>query len=245
MLAEIAPEQLAAALDAIAEQLLAEARVEGPPVDAFRLAAALGVEVAWHDGQPHRAQFVRIGGHRGGRGKPTILVRPDPRSERRHWAVAHEIGEHAAWRVFHGLAIDPREAMPLAREQVANQLANRLLLPTGWFGRDGSACDWDLPALKTRYATASHELIARRMLDFPPPVIVTIVDQGKAGFRRGNIPGRVPPLSACEMQCWRTAHESGRPCRNEGGMRTIRAWPIHETQWKREILRTDMEEAFS
>ena len=45
---------------------------------------------------------------RGG-SRATILLRPEPRHERRHWAVAHEIGEHVAHRVFAGWGADPRE----------------------------------------------------------------------------------------------------------------------------------------
>ncbi|MEA1952135.1 MAG: ImmA/IrrE family metallo-endopeptidase, partial [Planctomycetota bacterium] len=75
--------------------------------------------------------------------KPSILLRPDPRAERRQWAVAHEIGEHVAWRVFGRLGVDPREAGPDSRESVANQLAGRLLLPGEWFEADAVACGWD------------------------------------------------------------------------------------------------------
>ena len=90
-----------------------------------------------------------------------------------------------------------------AREEVANRLAGRLLLPTAWFLADAASGGWDLLALKSQYATASHELIARRMLECPPPVIVTIFDHRAVSFRRSNVPGQVPPPSAAEMACWR------------------------------------------
>ena len=35
--------------------------------------------------------------------------------------------------------VDLREAVPRAREEVANQLAGRLLLPTAWFAADAAA----------------------------------------------------------------------------------------------------------
>ena len=134
---------------------------------------------------------------------PTILLRSDPRGERRHWAVAHEIGEFAAYRVFTQWGVDVREVAPRAREEVANRLAGRLLLPTAWFLADAASGGWDLLALKSQYATASHELIARRMLECPPPVIVTIFDHRAVSFRRSNVPGQVPPPSAAE---WPVAH---------------------------------------
>ena len=106
-----------------------------------------------------------------GPSRATILLRPEPRFERRQWAVAHEIGEHVACRVFALWGVDPRETQANAREHVANNLAGRLLLPTAWFAADAVACGWDLLGLKARYRTASHELIARRMLECRPPVI--------------------------------------------------------------------------
>jgi Zn-dependent peptidase ImmA (M78 family) len=240
MLAELAPEELADALDAVAADVLEAAGVYRPPVDAFAVARALGLTVAEDDRQRGRARFVRL--KRRGRTPPqaTILLRPDPRPERRQWAVAHEIGEHVACRIFERLWIDPREADPAARERTANQLAGRLLLPAEWFGRDGPDCGWDLVELKTRYATASHELIARRMLDFPPPVVITVYDHARVTLRRSNVAGRVPPPSARETDCWRRAHETGLAYQATEGTCTVRAWPVHEEGWKREIVRTEV-----
>ncbi len=200
-------EEISAGLDAAVMEVLREAGVEGPPVDPLAVAEALGIIVASDDRQEGRARYVRLGGRRGRSSRATILLRPDPRSERRHWALAHEIGEHVAHRVFAQLGTDPREAAPNAREAVANQMAGRLLLPTAWFAADGSALGWDLFALKRRYATASHELIARRMLEMPAPAIVSIFDQGRLYFRRSNLPGRVPP--PCFIEEWEGLHAVG------------------------------------
>ena len=193
MFAELTREELAAGLDAVAGELLAGAEVDSPPVDAFLLARRLGITVALDDGQQNRARYVRLDSRRPARSRPTILLRSDPRRERRHWAVAHEIGEYAAHRVFAHWGVDVREVVPRAREEVANCLAGRLLLPTEWFLADARAGGWDLAALKARYATASHELIARRMLECPPPVIVTIFDHRVVSFRRSNLPGACRP----------------------------------------------------
>ena len=254
MLPEIANEELSAALDAVADEVLAAAGVDQPPVDALTLAGAMGITVAWDDRQPGRARYVRLRGrhpiggaskmsHRmGGRPRATILLRPDPRWERQQWAVAHEIGEHVAHRLFARLGVDPRETAANAREVVASHLAGRLLVPTAWFVADAASCGWDLLTLKARYATASHELIARRMLECRPAVVVSIFDQGRLYFRRSNLPGRVPPPSAAEMDCWRAVHGRNRPRQTHDGLRTIQGWPVHEEGWKREILRTELEE---
>ncbi len=241
MLAELTREDLAAALDAVAEALLREAGVDRPPVDAFALAARLKIAVAPDDGQRGRARYVRLRGWAGARPRPAILLRADPRPEREHWAVAHEIGEHAAHRVFAHLGVDAREA-PAAREPVANGLAARLLLPAAWFPADGRACDWDLAALKRRYATASHELIARRMLDTEPPVVVSVFDHGALGFRGGNLGGVVPPPGPMERRCQAAAHRTGLPSSTAGPGCRVDAWPVHEPGWRREILRMEIDE---
>ncbi|MHB1037339.1 MAG: ImmA/IrrE family metallo-endopeptidase [Pirellulales bacterium] len=245
MLPEITSEELDTGLDAVVDQVLIAAGVAAPPVDAVAVARALGIVVAIDDYQQGRARCVRLNDAPSGHARETILLRPEPRRERRQWAVAHEIGEVSAGRVFAALGVDPREAPTEARERVANQLAGRLLLPGRWFAADAPACGWDLLLLKRRYRTASHELIARRMLEFSPAVIITVFDHGRIFLRRSNLPGRVPPLLPAERQCWRHAHELNRAKRAAKDACAVQAWPIHEEGWKREILRTAIDEEYS
>lgn len=241
MLPEIPREELSAALDTVAEEVLAAGQITSPPIDALKLARALGITVAWDASQHGRGRYVRLSSHGGGPPEASILLRPEPRPERRQWAVAHEIGEHVAHRVFAALAVDPREVAPGARETVANHLAGRLLVPTARFAPDAGGCGWDLMELKATYATASHELIARRMLELPPPVIITIFDHGRVWLRRSNVPGRVPSPSVAELDCRQACHTRNRAEQSSDGLRTIQSWPVHEPGWKREILRTEVE----
>ena len=242
MLAEYTREELATGMDRVVNGILTDAGIERPPVDAFDAAQRLGIVVALDDRQEGRARYVRLSDRRSPRRRASILLRPEPRQERRQWAVAHEIGEHVACRVFTEWGVDPCEAAPDAREAVANNLAGRLLLPTDWFIGDATVCGWDLVSLKARYATASHELIARRMLECRPPVIISIFDHSRMSLRRSNLPGRVPPPSPAELDCWRCVHRGNHVMEHREGPRTIRGWPIHEDGWKREILRTEMDE---
>ncbi len=239
MLPELTPDEFSAALDCVAADALAVSQPSGPPIDALALARALGLAVAWDDRQLGRGRIVRLSKFADREAHGSILLKHNPRRERVQWAIAHEIGEACAYQVFDHLRVDPREAPAGAREMVANQLAGRLLLPREWFGADGPACGWDLLELKRQYATASHELIARRMLDFAPSVIVTIFDHGQRTFRRGNFPRWLPPLDVLESTAWRAAHESGESVFEECPRCRVQAWPIHEADWKREILRSE------
>ncbi len=242
MFPELTREELAAGFDRVAAEILAEARIDDPPVDAFLLAKRLGVAVARDDRQTGRARYVRLCGPGGRRPRATILLRDEPRRERRHWAVAHEIGEHVACRVFLELAVDPRETAANARELVASQMAGRILLPTAWFVADAAAYGWDLTALKSRYRTASHELIARRMLECRPAIIISIFDQQRLTWRRSNLPGRAPPPSPAEMTCWRSVRQQRRPAQATAAAQVVQGWPVHEEGWWREILRTEVDE---
>jgi Zn-dependent peptidase ImmA (M78 family) len=237
MLPDIHPEELSATLDSVALEALQRAAVDNPPIDAVAIAKALGLTVAWDDRQTGRARRAAI----GGAAAASIFLRHDPRPEREQWAVAHEIGESLCEQVFRQLGIDPQTAPRQAREQIANGIAGRLLLPRDWFANDAAACGWDLFALKEQYSNASHELIARRMLDFSTPVIVGVYDQNRVNWRKANSGSRVPKSSPQEIECRRTAHETGEVA-STSGPPTIRAWPIHEAMWKREIVRVELDE---
>jgi hypothetical protein len=248
MLPEIPTEEYAAALDACAAGVLWEAGVEEPPVDALAVAERIGLVVARDDWATCRARFVRLPDYaRGSEGLGTIVVGPAERPEREQWAVAHEIGESAAHRVFESLGVRAETTLDGARELVANHLANCLLLPRRWFVADGRAADWDLAALKQRYTTASHELIARRMLEMREPIVITLCDLGCVQWRRSNLPGHPPPLLPEEHDVWQRSHTTGQAASvtldpAATGLERVRAWPIHEPGWKREILRSDVAE---
>lgn len=246
MLTEIPVEQLKETINDCAQELLAGAGIDRPPIDAMLIAERLKLVIARDDQAAVRARFIRVGlPNRAGRG--TILLADDPRAERRQWAVAHEIGEYAAHRVFSELGIDPTDLVAAEREQMANHLANALLLPFEWFRADGFAVDWDLCELKQIYTTASHELIARRMLAMSPSVIISLFDQGKLVWRKSNVLRRSPAMVPAELSTWQVAHKQAEPAQYDcqdlpEGLRDVRCWPVHEPDWKREILRTALED---
>ncbi|MEM9352061.1 MAG: ImmA/IrrE family metallo-endopeptidase [Planctomycetota bacterium] len=251
MFTDYPPEQIAAACEACAAEVLAEAGAVAPPVDSFALAKKLGIAVVQGRDASPRAQRVAMGGRPGGE---TILLAEEPRPERRQWAVAHELGEVFAERVFDLLGAAPREEAADAREWVANRLAGLLLLPPEWFVPDGRRCGWDLAWLKRRYATASHELIARQMLLAGPAAIVTLFDGGRVTWRRGSGGsgggwGRPPRLADAEERCWRRCRSLGEAVEIDAlglpsGVASVRCWPVHEPGWEREILLTLLGEAW-
>ncbi|RPI80510.1 MAG: ImmA/IrrE family metallo-endopeptidase [Planctomycetaceae bacterium] len=213
----------------LVDQVLRDAAWSGPPVDSLRLARRLGMTIAIDARQEPRGRHVRLGG------KTAIFVRPEPRPERLQWTVAHEIGESLAHRLEEAVgAADWGEA---EREQRANLLATRLLLPTRWFERDARALGADLLALKARYATASHELIAWRLLDLDEPAVTTVIDQGRLTRRRSNFGGRLPGWTAFERECLAESQAKSQPVVRSKNDCSVAVWPVHEPGWRREIVR--------
>lgn len=228
----LADDEFAAHVDARIETLLREVGIGRPPIDAIVVARRLGISVVLDANQQPRGRQLRIGG------RSSIFIRPDDRPERQQWAVAHELGESMAHELlgFHGEedgAIAPR-----VREQTANLAASRLLLPREWFVEAATQLDGNLFELKERFSTASHELIAFRLLDLPTPQVVTIFDQGRQTRRRGNLSNGLPPLDRREQECWLDVRRFRRHGRVEHPGQRIDGWPVHEPGWEREILRT-------
>lgn len=246
MLAEVPDQHFSTVLDSCAAELLWEAGVAAPPVDAMKIAAQLGLLVAHDAKMACRARFVRLGDpFRSGAVQETIVVGPSERPERMQWAVAHEIGESVAYRVFDSVGLPSDGAPPGMRESVANLLASRLLLPVQWFTSAANELDWDLPSLKRVFSTASHELIASRMLDMTPSVVITVCDQRRVHWRRGNAASGVPSMHRFERDVWQRVHRSGRDeavfCDDADiGLERVACWAIHEPGWKREILRSEV-----
>jgi hypothetical protein len=248
MLQELTREELSAALDRMVSEILWEAGIIGPPVDALLVARRLGLVAAADVQAVQRGRFVRMAAGAESMTTSTMMLSAEKRPERRQWAVAHEIGEWAAGRIAGHLGVDAAEVDGAFRECWSNAFASALLLPRRWFLPDGRNLDWDLLALKARYPTASHELIARRMLDMPAPAIVTLFDHGRRMWRRATDGLRVPPMLLAEETCQRQVHLRGKPmevdsdCDGAGRVR-VRCWPVHERGWRREIMRAELSES--
>jgi len=237
MLETMPREDVLAIVDRAVAELLSAAKCEGPPVDAIALAQGhLGMVVCLDKRQTQRGRAQRASG------KPQIYLRPEPTEERHQWTVAHEIGEHLKPRLLERLGIAPQEARAMLGESLANLFAHRLLAPSCWFDADARALDFDLLGLKERYRTSSHEVLAWRLLDVPAPCIITIIDNGKIHRRRSNTWRTRRELSPAEQRCQRLIHATGAPQRVARGAWTVHGWPVHRADWKREILRSVVDE---
>src|SRR5262249_18048923 len=101
---------------------------------------------------------------------------------------------------------------------------------------------FDLLDLKARYRTASHEVIAWRMLDLAEPCIVTVVDNDHVHRRRSNAWRTRKELAPAERECQRYISRHGQPRVVRSAGWTVQGWPVHQPGWKREILRSVVDE---
>jgi Zn-dependent peptidase ImmA (M78 family) len=232
-------EDVAGTIDQMVEQLLHAAGVTGPPVDAIALAQRhLGMVVCLDKRQAQRGRAQRHAG------KPQIYLRPEPTEERHQWTVAHEIGEHLKTELLQRLKIEPAQTRAMTGESLANLFAYRLLVPSCWFGAHAQELEDDLFKLKALYKTASHEVIALRFLDLPQPCIVTIIDNDHVSRRRSNGPQITHEIFPPETKCQQIVNRRGRPRILRADGITVEGWPVHTADWKREILRSVIDEDF-
>jgi predicted transcriptional regulator len=223
-------------VDRAVEELLEAAGVTGPPVDAIQLAQRhLGMVVCLDRRQQQRGRAQRA------LGRKQIFLRPEPSEERHQWTVAHEIGEHVKADLLARLGVAPERTRAMSGESLANLFAHRLLVPTTFLRDDAPALDYDLLELKKRYSTASHEVLAWRLLDLPSPCIITVVDNGHIHRRRSNAWPVRRELHAVERACQEYVHHYSRPQTVREAGWTVQGWPVHQPDWKREVLRSVVE----
>jgi hypothetical protein len=224
-------EEVCGQVDRMVEELLDAAGCQQPPVDACDIARRhLGLALkSRSDGGGRRTGLLRRGS-----------LPAEPTSEARQWQAARQIAEHLRPRLLSALGLPPDAAA--GGPSLLTLVASRLLVPTCWFAEDARELDFRLPELKQRYATASHELLAWRMLDLPQPCVITIVDNEHITRRRSNAWQVARQLLPAEKACLNYVHAYSRPrCVQAQGW-TVYGWPVHQPDWKREILRSVYDE---
>lgn len=230
---DLSRDEVTSVVDCAVEELLSAAGVQGPPIDAIALAQGhLGMLVCLDRGQRQRGRAQRFAGKRA------IYLRPEPTEERHQWTVAHEIGEHVKADLLRRLDLDPEQTRAMAGESLANLFAYRLLVPSNWFAADAVERYYDLLELKQHYRTASHEVIAWRFLDLPAPCVVTIIDNEHVSRRKSNAWRVTRQLTTTEKECHNYVKTHGQPRVVQQGEWTVHGWPVHQADWKREILRS-------
>jgi hypothetical protein len=231
MSAELSREDIHEAIDRAVAELLAAAGVSVPPVDAIALAKNhLGLVVSYGASSPGQRRRRSAG--------KEILLPADARVEMQQWMAAHTIGKYLEADLQRRIGIDPKEARGMKGESLANLFATRLLVPTRWLAHEARATGHDLLALKERFAGASHEVIAWRLLDVPEPCIITLIDDDRVERRRSNAWRITRELSEPEKRCGQQVLDIGGPCQYSEDGWTVQGWPLPGGVGKRAVLRS-------
>lgn len=230
---DLTPEEVRNTIDRLVRDLLDSGGIVEPPVDVIDLARR----------DPGLSICLDRLSQEAGRGRPRPrLPRPDPTEEGRQWRIAQAIGDHVKDDLLKSLGFDPRGPRPLLGESLTNLFAARLLLPTSWFAGVGRSVGWDLLELKEKFRTASHEVIAWRMLDVEEPCVITILDNDAIHKRKSNRWAVKKDLSPAERECQGYLARYSRPHTVRGEGWRVQGWPIHQSDWRREVLRSVIEE---
>lgn len=209
------------------ERLLALAKVNGPPVRPERIARALRINVLEGPLPMRRGQSYRY------RGMKFVDIGKADRDERRNFTLAHEIMELELLGTVGDKAL---------RHEIAVRGAAALLCPTRFF-RDACTADaFDLFELKAAFATASHEVVALRSLDFAE-AIVTVFDNGRLVNRQTSYPFGAGPVSPEERALMKDVLRSGGVQQKAWEGASAAAYPVFENEFKRVIVRTTLDPA--
>lgn len=220
------PQEIIKLVEREVKQLLQKCHIDEPPVDAYVLAESLGLGVQIDATLKARGYSRR----RWDTGTIVVGSKNPSKSERKQFTIAHEIGE-----VLLAGKVGQRRL-----EEACNLMAVALLLPREWFGKDAQALGFHLLRLKERYSTVSHEVIAYRMLDFKP-FIITIFDNGRLYRRKSSYPGPIKKAYPLELKCLEEVGQKGEERLLEDEEVVVAGWPVFREDWKRVILRTELQ----
>ena len=230
MMRDSSREEVLSAIESQVREFLVAAGCGHPPVDAIQIA------------EHHlRMELDSLKAPRGSAGR-RVDLRRETNEEKRQWFVALAVAEYLKALVLERLDMTAAELRSMTGESLTNLLAVNLLVPSVWFTTDAPALDFDLPDLKGRYRTATHETLAWRMLDLPSPCVISIIDHGRVLRRRSNAWRITRTLSAVEKECQQFVHRYSRPKLMQREGWTVQGWPVHVGSTKREVLRSVFEE---
>ncbi len=229
-------EDLKSAVEEVVSDVIEEAQLHAPPIDSMEVAEMLGLRTTIDKNMQARGARRSIGG------QTCIFLGGLDRNEQFQFSAAHELGEEMASGILQQAGEDPSGVDPKLVERVADVFAAHLLCPNPWFDSDARSLDYGILALKEIYSTASHQVIAWRLMMIPDtPSAITIFDNGKVHSRKANC-NCDKNLMPIEKESWRKCHESGELVDIEADGYRVQCWPVWEGDWKREIVRTSVSE---
>ncbi len=225
------------AIDRAVREALDQARVTELPVDAVALAQdQFGLRVEYVEEEDEPREYGAPPKRRFGR--DTIVLKSEQSEEAHQVLAARGVAMRLLPRVFDILGFVPGAENRAAEKQLIGLIVPRLLLPTRWFAREARQAGFDLFALKEKFPTHGHDLMAWRFLDIDDEAsVVTVVDDGNVVARRGNRFAVTKKLTDAEQACLEAVIGTDEPARVRRDDWTAWGWPTKGIPFRRIILR--------
>ena len=224
---------LHSAIDRVVGSYLESMRLFQPPVDWVELALSIpGIQRE----TAHEATGLS---RKRAASKGKLLLGDSLKEESRQRLAAQAIAHFLLPRVGDILGAESGEKLPAGWVRA---LVDRLMVPPLWFRDIWRNVEGDFAKVLTRFAFTPMELVAQRLLDSAEPTVLSIIDHGTLAHRASNGPRAGKVLWPVEKECREyVAHFSRARRISQGGM-TVWGWPIHQSDWKKEVLRTVLSE---
>jgi len=226
-------EDLQHAIDRVVGNYLEGMRLYRPPVDWVDLAQSIsGIRTEVSE------EATGLGRKRAAsQGK--LLLGESLREESRQRLAAQTIAHSLIPQVGEALGVETGEKLPSVWVRI---LVERLMVPPAWFREVWREIEGNLAKALDRFEGTPIDLVAQRLLDSPEPTVLSIVDHGALVLRASNGPRPGKTLWPLEKECLAYVANFSRTRRMSQGGMTVWCWPIHKSDWKKEILRTVVSE---
>ncbi|WP_439629249.1 hypothetical protein [Gemmata sp.] len=234
---DFSQEELVEAVERLVNGLLERAGVAAPPVDALRVAEEhLGIPVeviepAEEDEHGRRRPRAR-------QQTQGVQITDDMTDEQKNKAAAAGIARSLLPEVLKKLGVPLGAEDRSLRTHIASLVVPRVLIPTRLLRAALRDCKYDVPALKTVFATATTEAVALRLLDLDEPCVIAIVDDAVVALRRSNRFAVPKALEAAERACLAKVAELELPHRVRLDGWTTTGWHVPDRPFQRIILRS-------
>jgi len=230
----LALEDLLAAMDGVVDSFLAEQRLNHPPVDWVEV--ALGLPGLVHESRENASPMARKREAKRGR----MILTEGNGEEKNQWIAAQTLTHSLLPRVVTRLGGAEGDKVPAAWSKL---MVGRLMVPPGWFRSLWREHQGDFRILQKAFGETPLEFLVQAMSQVgSEPSVSTLVDHGVVAHRFSNGPRLSRQLLPMENEVLTYVSTYSRSRRQSGPGMTVWGWPVHTSDWKKEVLRVEFTE---
>lgn len=222
-------DDLQGAIETVVGKFLEDLHLYRPPVDWVEI--ALGMPGLQKQDQTKATGLTR----KKAAAKGTLLLSEDLADEQNQRLAAQAIAHTLMGKILGLMGGEPDSKAPSAWVKL---VVKELMVPSAWFHALWREFDGDFTRVLKGFGPIPLEFPAQRMVEGPEPTVVAIIDHGSLIHRFSNGPRPGKTLLPLEKECLEYVNRFSRARRMSGGDLTVWGWPIHRSDWRKEVLRT-------